>query len=135
MHFSRMCTARSSSHLLGGGLPQCMLGYTPPGLGLDTFPQTWAWNPPGVGLETPPRVWAWRHPPQCGLETPQVYMAWRPPLPARPPNLPPGCGPGDPPAPSPHVDRILDGNDGIEGTSERSPKSRYFSRFHVVRQC
>ena len=53
MHSSIMRTARSSSSPLGGGggLPQCMLGYTP-----------WAWTPPplGVGLETsrpdPPNI-------------------------------------------------------------------------------
>ena len=38
-----MHTARSSSRLLGGCLPQCMLGYTP--LGLD-IPQAWAWTSP-----------------------------------------------------------------------------------------
>ena len=56
IHSSRMRTAHSSSCLGGGGLSQCMLGYTPWGVGLET--------PPGVGLETPaPRVWAWRPPP------------------------------------------------------------------------
>ena len=96
MHSSRMRTARSSSRQ-EGGLPQCMLGYTP---------WVWAWRPPpGVGLGTPQvwdwsplQVWAWR-PPRCGpgdppgvgLETPQ----------ARPFNFPLGCGPGDPPWPDP----------------------------------
>ena len=75
MHSSRMRTARSSSHLLGGCLPQCMLGY-PLGVGLETHPC--------VGLETPP-VWAWR---------PPWVWAWRP-LQARPLNFPLGCGPGD----------------------------------------
>ena len=102
MHSSRMCTTCSSSHQ--GGLPQCMLGYTP---------WVWAWRPLGVGLETPkvwasrPLVWAWR-PPGVDLQTPQVWT-WRPPrhgpveLPsvglethqARPLNFPPGCGPGN----------------------------------------
>ena len=100
MHSSRMCNTRSSSHLLAGGcLPHCMLGYPPPwvwawtptkvlawtplpGVGLDT-PWLWAWTPLGVGLDTPPGV---------GLDTPM----------ARPLNLSPGCGPGDPlPSPSP----------------------------------
>ena len=62
MHSSRMHTTHSSSRL-----PQCMLGYNPPGPG-----------PPGVALETPPSV---------GLETP----------PPDPSTSPPGCGPGDPP--------------------------------------
>ena len=88
MHSSRLRTARSSSCLLMGGLPQYMLGY-PPGVGLETpqpdpstsslgvgletprpDPST---SPLGVGLETslarppnlPPWVWAWR-PPPCG---------------------------------------------------------------------
>ena len=65
MHSSRMCTVCSSSHLLGWGcLPECMLVYTPPlGLALDT----------PLGLDLDP--WTPRH------------------LPARPLNLPPGCGP------------------------------------------
>ena len=43
MHSSRMRTVHSSSHQLGGGLPQYMLGYTPrcrPG-----DPHVWAWRP------------------------------------------------------------------------------------------
>ena len=66
----------------GGCLPQCMLGYTPPGLGLDT-PRAWAWTPP-------PLAWAWTTPKLplgLGLDT----------LLARPPNLPPGPGPRHPP--------------------------------------
>ena len=62
-----MRTARISSRQLGGGgLPQCMLGYTPLGVALET--------PPSVGLETgdPPWVWAWR--------PPRVWV-WRPPSP------------------------------------------------------
>ena len=70
IHSSRMRTARSSSCLWGGGgcLPQCMLEYTPLGLGLDTHPNT----PLGVGLDTPlvsvwtppsqtpqPPLWVW----------------------------------------------------------------------------
>ena len=83
MHSSRMHTACSSSHLLGGCLPQCMLGYThthphhtppcgpgdPPGCGPRDSPgQTPQPPPPGCGLETPPSqtpqpppwVWAWK---------------------------------------------------------------------------
>ena len=84
-----MRTARSSSRLLGGGLPQCILGYTPLGVGLET-PLARPLNfPLGVGLETPP---------------------------ARSLNLPPGCGPGNlqdmlgyhrQPPPTP-LDRIID---------------------------
>ena len=67
MHSSRMRTAHGSSHPQGGeGLPQCMLGYTPPprcGPG-DPPTRCWPGEPPpwldpsisplGVGLETPP---------------------------------------------------------------------------------
>ena len=71
MHSSRiMCTARGSSHPCLGGLPWCMLGYTHPGVGLET--------PLGVGLEAPPGV---------GLETPL----------ARPLNFPLGVGLETPP--------------------------------------
>ena len=72
MHSSRMCTANSSGHGGGGGgvvLPQCMLGYTPLGVGLET--------PPPGQTQLPPWVWAWR------------------PHLARPLNFPPGCGPGN----------------------------------------
>ena len=87
MHSNRMGTACSSSRLLGGCLPQCMLGYfpgcgsrdPPPCVALGTL-WVWAWrpstcgsgDPPGVGLETPP-------------PTPQARLL----------NFPPGCGPGD----------------------------------------
>ena len=69
MHSSRMRTTCSSSHLLRGCLPQCMLEYTP---------QVWAWKPPWV--------WVWRHPPRCGpgdpprpdpSSSPWVW-AWKP---------------------------------------------------------
>ena len=88
MHSSRMHTARSSSHLLGGQ-PQCMLGY-PPRCGPG--------NPPGSGSEDPP---------QCGPGAPQTpqpppwVWAWRPPSQARPLNLSPRCGLGDSPRPDP----------------------------------
>ena len=89
MHSSRMRTARSSSRLLGG-LPQCILGYSPSGLGLET--------PLGVGLETP-WLWDWTplgvdlDPPGCGPGEPLGCGPGDPP--ARPLNLPPRCGPGD----------------------------------------
>ena len=67
MHSSRMHTTHSSSHW---------------GVCLSAF-----WD-------RPPWVWAWR-PPRCGPgdPAPQVW-AWRPPWPD-PPQLPPGCGPGN----------------------------------------
>ena len=69
-----MRTGRGSSRQLGGA--QCMLGYTPLGVGLETR---------GVGLETL-LARPLNFPPRCGSEaTP----------PPRPLNLPPGCGPGD----------------------------------------
>ena len=64
MHSSRMRTTRSSSCLLWGCLPQCMLGYTSLGLGLDTprcgpghpsgSPPAWAWTPPDQTYPTSP---------------------------------------------------------------------------------
>ena len=93
-----------------GGVPQCMLGYTP---------WVWAWrpHPPGVALETP-KVWVWRsprcepgEPPRCGPADPPrcgpgdparpdpsasaLGVGLEPPSPARPLNFPPGCGPGN----------------------------------------
>ena len=69
MHSSRMRTARSGSHLLGGCLPQCMLGYTP----RAWDPQVLTWTPPsGIGLDTP------------------LGLGLHPP--SQTPNLPPGCG-------------------------------------------
>ena len=80
MHSSRMRTAHSSSHQLGG-LPQCMLGY-PPCEPRDP-PLCRPGDPPGcgprdpsvVGLETPlwpdpqalPWVWAWKPARQAGI--------------------------------------------------------------------
>ena len=77
-----MRTASSSSRQLWGeGLPQCTLGYTPHGVGLET-----------------PRVWAWRLP-RCGPgDLPQV---WPRDAPGQTPQPPPGCGPGDLPRPDP----------------------------------
>ena len=87
-----MRTARISSRLRGGCLPQCMLGYIP-----------------GVGLETPPGQTPQLHP-GCGPgQTPQLppwVWAWRPQ--ARPLNFPLGVGLGPvrhagiPPQPPPH---------------------------------
>ena len=112
MHSSRINTACSSSHG-GGGLPQCMLGYTPLGVGLETAP-VWAWRPPGCGSgkppgqtpQLPPWVWAWRPPwpdPSTsplgvGLETPLArplnspwVWAWKP---ARHAGMPPAMHAG-----------------------------------------
>ena len=75
MHSSRIRTARSSS--CHEGLPQCMLGYTPLVVGLET-PQVWAWRPPIQTPQLPPWVWA-----------------WRPPTLARPLNIPPEYGSGN----------------------------------------
>ena len=69
MHSSRMRTTRSSN--CQGGLPQCMLGHTPPGCGPG--------DPPGCGPEDPPG---------CG---PPRYE----------PADHPKCGPGDPSRPDP----------------------------------
>ena len=86
MHSSRMCTARSSSRLLGDVcLSACW--DTPLGLGLETP------HPPGVGLETLPPARFLNLPTGCGPGDP----------PTRPPNLPPGSGPKHPP-----MNRITD---------------------------
>ena len=71
MHSSRMRTVHSSSHLLGG-LPQCMLGYPPPGCGPgDTPPPVWAWRQPQARpLNFPPGFWAWRPARHAGIPTP-----------------------------------------------------------------
>ena len=65
---------------IGGDLPQCMLGYIPPGCGPGT--------PLGVGLETP---WCWPgdttlarsldSPPGCGPENLQGMLGYHPPPP------------------------------------------------------
>ena len=86
MHSSRMHTAHSSSRW-GGGLPQRMLGYTPPqGVGLET-PWVWAWRPPqarplnfplgcrpgdptGQIPQLPPWVWAWKPARHVGIPPP-----------------------------------------------------------------
>ena len=64
MHSSKMRTACSSSHLLGGGgcLPQCVVGYHPGCVSGD---------PLGVGLETLPQwLWVWRPAMHAGIHTP-----------------------------------------------------------------
>ena len=48
MHSSGTRPVRSSSRLLGGCLPQCILGYTP-------WAWAWAWTPPSLAWATPPR--------------------------------------------------------------------------------
>ena len=80
MHSSRMHTAWSSSHLLGGvclsacwDTPRCVPGDPWCGPG-DT--QVWAWRPPGCWPGDPLVV---------GLEDPPGQM----------PELPPRCGPGN----------------------------------------
>ena len=71
MHSSRMRTAHGSSRARGG-LPQCMLGYTP---------WVWAWRPPWVwAWRLPSPGVAWRPPWQGPSTSPQVW-AWRPPWP------------------------------------------------------
>ena len=90
-----MRIARSSSRFLGGDLPQCMLGYTPwPGPGHP--PGCGPGDPQDVGPEPSPSVWAWR-PPHPDPSTSSLGVGLEnPPSSARPLNLPPGYGPGDP---------------------------------------
>ena len=86
MHSSMMRITHRSSHLRGGCLPQCMLGYTP---------QAWAWTPllgvgrtpPHVGLDTHPQVWAWT-PLGLHLDTTSSQTPRPPPGPG-PRHLPP----------------------------------------------
>ena len=110
IHSSRMRTVRSSSRLLGG-LPQCMLGYTPhlslnpQGLGLQTPPARPPSSPLGMVLQiawaspsTPPRYGPGDSPLTRPLNILPGYGPADPPLPARPPNLPPrvwACRPPD----------------------------------------
>ena len=83
MHSSRMHTAHSSSHLLEGCLPQCMLGYTPwPGAS-----QAWGWTQP------PPHVWAWT-PSWPDPQTSPLGLGLDPP--DQTPQPPPGPGPRHP---------------------------------------
>ena len=83
MHFSKMRTACSSSRLCWRGLPKCMLGYTPLGVGLET--------PPGVGLDD-------THPLGCGPADPtSLGVSLQSPSPS------PRCGPGDPPGQTPQL--------------------------------
>ena len=102
MHSSRMRTAHSSSRRGGGGLPQCMLGYTPPGVGLETPPGCGPGDPLGVGLETPVRPDPSTSPLGVGLETCKACWDTKPPA-ARHAGIPPAMHVG-----IPLVDRILD---------------------------
>ena len=80
MHSSRMHSAHSSSHLLGGSA-SVHAGIHSPGPGPGT--------PPGVCLE---------HPPQgVGLESPLPDPQPPPHSGTGDPQTPLGCGPGDPP--------------------------------------
>ena len=82
MHSSRMRTVHSSSRLPGGGMPQCMLGYTHRGPGPGQ---------PGPGPGNPPKAWAWKSPGQT----------LQPPLPGPGPRHPPGRLPNLPLVPGP----------------------------------
>ena len=129
MHSSRMHTVCGSSHLLGG-LPQCMLGYTPlwpehgnpprpgPGEPPTQTPQpphwVWTWRTPSQTPQPPHWVWAWRPPTQTdslpmGMDWGSASVHVGTPNTPRPgpgdphktPNLLPGYGPGQTPQP-PH---------------------------------
>ena len=58
MHSSRMRTSVAVTISWGGGLPQCMLGYTP---------LVWAWRPPWPDPSTSTWVWAWRPARHAGI--------------------------------------------------------------------
>ena len=70
-----------------GGLPQCMLGYTPPGCGPGDLP-------PGQTPQLPPWVWAWKPARHAGI-----------PSPGKPAERHAGI---PPPPPPPLVNRITD---------------------------
>ena len=102
----------------GGGVSASAHAGIPPGPGDP--PRCVPGDPPGQTPQPPPWVWAWRPPwpdpptsPLC-LETPLARPLNLPPgcgpgdPPARHPNLPSGCAPGDPRARHPPVNRILD---------------------------
>ena len=78
--FQRMRTAHSSSH--GGDLHQCMLGYTPLGVGLETPPGCGPGDPPRHGPGDPHRPDPSSSPLDVDLKTPQI----------RPLNFPLGMG-------------------------------------------
>ena len=82
MHSSRMCTARSSSSLLGVVCLSACWDTHPPGLGLDTPPGCGPGHPPARSPDLPLGL---------GLDTPLT----------RPPNLPLGPGPRHPQPGSP----------------------------------
>ena len=115
MHSSRMCTAHSSSRLLGG-LPQCMLGY-PPAWAWRS-PQVWPADPPGCGPPRPdpstsplglglrpagnagiPPIPPWRPARHAGIPP---IPPWRP---ARHAGIPPAMHAGIPPLPCEQNDR------------------------------
>ena len=48
------CVAPAAVAIHMGGLPQCMLGYTPPWVWAWRPPWVWAWRPPGCGPGEPP---------------------------------------------------------------------------------
>ena len=79
MHSKRMRTACGSSHLWGGGLPQCMLGYIPPRCGPGDPPWVWAWRPPWVCAWRPPGSGP-GDPLGLGLEIPLGQTPQLPPL-------------------------------------------------------
>ena len=94
---------------MGGGLPQCMLGYTPPGCGLGDPPGCGPGDPPCQTPQLPLWVWAWRPPPwrparHAGI--PPARHAGIPPLrpAARHAGIPPAMHTGIPPP----VNRITD---------------------------
>ena len=80
------CILPAAVAICWGCLPQCMLGYTPQGLGLDT-PPVWPWRPT-----------SWPNPPTstwCGSGDPPGQTSHSP-----------GYGPGDPPGQTPHSPQV-----------------------------
>ena len=64
---------------VGGGLPQCMLGYTPLVVGLETSPGWGLETPSGQTPKLPPWVWAWKPARHAGIPPPAARHAGIPP--------------------------------------------------------
>ena len=96
MHSSRMRTARSSSRLLWGCLPQCILGSPPPSVGLDT-PRCRPGDPPRCGPGDPPTPGPSTSPLGVGLEICKACWDTTPRGPARHAGIPLAMPAGIPP--------------------------------------
>ena len=103
MHSSRMRTARSSNHLLGGVYLSACWDTQPTGCGSGNPQWCGPGHPPRPDPSTAPWVWAWRPPPpRPDPSTAPWVWAWRP-LQARSLKCPLGVGLETPPGQSPQL--------------------------------